>query len=287
MQNLCIILINYNGYDAMNQILQRFYVSNISMDNIVVVDNCSSDGSRNLLSKLKKKLNFILLMADENLGFAAGNNIGINYALQNGYKYIALLNSDLSFDTTIFTSMLNFLDGNSDVGIVGPSLWNQHKLVNAGNKISYTKIGYDNSILVNNKEKIIDCDFLIGAFLVVRASALKQVGLMPECYFLNYEETEWELSFKKSGYRICCLKELRAQHIGGQSIGKINGMQVYFLRRNIVMFEMRNAPIGKKIIFFIKLFFFACAQSIYNGSIEPFSNYLDGITGRNKFHNIQ
>lgn len=256
---------------------------NVPDTEIVVVDNHSVDNSVDLLQNLVKKIKFTLLLSKKNNGFAAGNNIGIRYACGNNFTNVIILNNDLVVESDVFTPMIEYLDKHEEVAIVGPSLWKNGRLNNIGNMIDYRRVTNNNAISISSRREIMDVDFLIGACMVVKVSAIKVVGLMPEVYFLNYEETEWCLKFKRAGFKIQCLTKEKVDHDGGGTIGKYNGMQVYFLRRNIVLFEKRNASKGDQFIFFLKLVPLMIIQCLHHFSLEPMDSYRDGITGENRY----
>lgn len=287
LDRACFIILNYNNYEKTIQSIRSLKALEVSGAILVVIDNNSNDRSVEFLNEEKKKTNFVLIESSVNGGFAAGNNIGIKYALRKKFDYIIILNNDLQCQEDIFTPMICYLKENPNVAVVGPELWNYKEATNSGNKINYTKITFDNSISSDKSDLIIEADFLIGACLVVKTSAIREVGLMPEVYFLNYEETEWCLAFKQRGFKVQCLRKYKLVHEGGGTIDKYDGMQVYFLRRNIVLFERRNAPLNKKIIFFIKLSVYSLIQCLHEFSLNPIRSYYDGVTEKNRFSYLQ
>jgi len=287
MASLCFLILNYNNYFNTEKCVKDILKLHVPDSEVVVIDNNSSDDSFNKLKKLKKYSDITLLLSEKNNGFASGNNIGINYVLKRNFDYFAILNNDLIIESNIFSPMVDYLKNNFDVAMVGPSIWENNNLKNIGNRINFTRIGYDNSIPLNGKKEVVDVDFLIGACMIVRSSAVLKVGLMPEVYFLNYEETEWCLKFKINGYNIKCLTQYKVNHIGGASISKFNGMQIYFLRRNLVLFERRNASMFYKVLFFSKLIPYSVLQCIHSGNLTPLKSYCDGFTENNKYDYLQ
>lgn len=90
MKILCII-VTYNGMRWIAKCLQSITQSTIPMD-VFIIDNNSSDGTIDYLDSLKG--NYIIHKSQINLGFGQANNVGIKYALSNGYDYVLLLNQD-------------------------------------------------------------------------------------------------------------------------------------------------------------------------------------------------
>ena len=80
--------------------------------------------------------------------------------------------------------------------------------------------------------------------MLLRKSAIKKVGLMPEEYFLYYEELDWCNAFKNKGYGVFYTGRTSVQHKASASTGKIEGLKSYYLTRNRVLFVQRNYPPG-------------------------------------------
>ncbi|GED82512.1 MULTISPECIES: glycosyltransferase family 2 protein [Latilactobacillus] len=284
---IAILILNYNNYEDTKECIERLTKLSIDNSRIIVIDNHSSDDSLVKLRKLSNSKSFELLSAKRNKGFAAGNNMGIKYAIKKGMDYVVILNNDFILNEDIISPMTEYLNQNRNVGVVGPSIWSQNVLINIGNKVNFRNVKYDNSISLDNASNIIDADYIVGACMVSRVEAIKKVGLLPEEYFLNFEETSWCLMFKRKGYRIECLTQFSGNHLGNGTIGKISGMQVYFLRRNIVLFVRRNADPLNKILFFLKLIPYGILQSIHAKSFLPLRSYIDGITERNRYDYLE
>lgn len=287
MNRNAIILLNYNNAEetikCIEMLTKIFDKSENNNNDIILVDNKSTDNSIKIIHGIQNKYVKEKIFSNENGGFAYGNNLGIKYALKENYEFITLLNNDLSIDNNIFDDMTNYLSKHQDVGIVGPKIITKYK-VNVGNEIQFTNVTFDNALKSDEDNNPKNVGFLFGACLVSRADTIEKVGLIPECYFLNYEETEWCLNFHKHGYLVQCLPSYSVFHYGNGTISKYSGMQVYFLRRNIVMFEKRNASLIQKMIFYPKIFLIGTLQSIKHFNFLPLESYIDGLTGKNKYH---
>ena len=112
-----IVLVNYNGYkDTLECVksLKRCVYQNYE---IVVVENGSSDSCL-IRQDAYLNENTILLFADTNLGFSAGNNIGISYARRNGADYILLLNNDTVVETGLVDELVAVAEANQSVAVV-------------------------------------------------------------------------------------------------------------------------------------------------------------------------
>ena len=103
------------------------------------------------------------------------------------------------------------------------------------------------SLYSSINEKVIDVDYLGGACFVCKREVIEKIGLIPENYFLFYEETEFCLNAKRKGYSLKCITESKVYHKGAATISKYSGLSYYFLNRNRIVFMRRNANIFHKI----------------------------------------
>lgn len=254
-----IVILNYNTIKDTVECINS--LKNIDYGNyeIVVVDNSETmDCYNSLINQFKE---YKIIRANENLGYANGNNIGIRYALDNGADYICVLNNDVAVEKDFLSKIVRVLNQNKDVGIAGPCICeykDRSKVQCAGANISlYTGLTkrisrgmvYDNS----NKENA-EVDFLGGASFVCKREVFEKVGLIPENYFLFFEETEFCIKAKKNGYRLLCVYESKIYHKGSSTISKFGGLSYYFLNRNRVVFIKRNCNVIQKTVFSIYIF---------------------------------
>lgn len=284
-----IVILNYNNaIDTIKCVnLVEKFLTNVD---VILVDNNSTDNSQEILMRTFHMDSQVdLVFSEKNTGYAGGNNIGIKKALQKQADYICVLNNDVVIDNDFLQPLIEQLQNDDEIGVVGPCVLNGDNVVNTGNEINFLSISFSHGLNsgVPHKsimDKKINCDFLTGACLVFRSDIINSVGMLPEAYFLNYEETEWCWKIREAGYKVVCYTSSTIYHEGEKSINKVNGMQVYFLRRNIVLFEIRNAKFLQKCIFFPKLFIWSILQTIYHLNFNAAKAYCDGITGRNRFN---
>lgn len=148
----------------------------------------------------------ILIQANKNNGFAAGNNIGIKFAQQqDDFQYLWLLNNDTVIKNDTLTKLVSTYDEYSttkSIGILGSKLYyyNYPEEIQ-GLGAMFNK--YKASIRVlrtcnaQNNNKILQVDYAIGASMFTNKLFIEKIGLMNEEYFLYYEELDWSLRAKK------------------------------------------------------------------------------------------
>jgi GT2 family glycosyltransferase len=194
-----------------------------------------------------------VIHSDRNLGFAGGNNLGIQVALG---KYLFFINNDTVFrDKRLevrgeIDSLIQRLESSEEIGMVCPKIrftWDHHPIQFAG----YTPLS---RITVRNQA--IGCGeadygqydtahptpYAHGAAMMVKREAIEKAGMMPECYFLYYEELDWSLMIRRAGYTIWYEPACTIYHKESQATGQDSPLRTYYLTRNRLLFVRRNSP---------------------------------------------
>jgi len=135
-----IVIVNYNGGKYINDCVRSVFESTYKNYMVIVVDNASTDNSvKNLEEEFKDRITII--KNNENLGFSGANNIGIEYALQNGCEFVILLNNDTVIDKDLIHNMVSTSLSN-DNAIISPKIYyynEPNKIWSAGGGINWKK----------------------------------------------------------------------------------------------------------------------------------------------------
>lgn len=281
---LYVIILNFNSCRDTLMCIESLNEVDYGNLNIIVVDNCSTDNSMEVLINEAEKQGFVFLRSSGNLGYAYGNNIGIKYALQHGADYVCILNSDVKVHKNFLKPLMELLQ-EKQVGIVGPCICDYNKpdvVQSMGAQInlyrglamgSYKGVPY-----TELKEKFYNVDYIGGACFICKREVFEKIGLIPENYFLFYEETEFCLKAGKMGYKLVCASESIVYHKGSATISKFAGLSYYFLNKNRIVFMRRNSKPGEMLVFVPYLFIETLGRIIIRR--EPwklFKYYLDGF----------
>ncbi|OOM75831.1 N-acetylglucosaminyl-diphospho-decaprenol L-rhamnosyltransferase [Clostridium puniceum] len=261
-----IIVLNYNNFEDTVECIDS--LEEIKYDNykIVIIDNKSTDSSNQILrEKYSKK--YVYIENDKNLGYAGGNNKGVKYALVNNAQYICILNNDTVVKENFLKKLVNCMELNLNCGIVGPVILEYYnpKIVQSSGAVIKLIKG-DMSPINSHKnieelnEEIIKCDYIGGACILIRREVIEKIGLIPEDYFLFYEETDWCYKAKQYGYDIVCFTPAQIFHKGSSTIDVINELGEYLMNRNKIVFIKKNASLPQLIFFFIYLI----AKTLYD-----------------------
>lgn len=281
-----IIILNYNGWQDTIECLESVLNSDYPNYQIIVVDNGSQNNSIGhiiswFVSKSIKYILFnqdeiknsktcedekdavILIQAKENRGYAAGNNIGIKYALaKNDFDYIWILNNDTVIKENSLSKLIDkskwYKSKNRKVGIIGSKLLYYYKpeVINGigGRYNKYFALVKTIGILekdigqYDDERWVNKIDYIIGASMFVDKDFIKDVGLMCEDYFLYFEELDWILRGKKRGWEIGYCWESIVYHKEGKSTGgnvlekKSSELSYYYWMRNRILFTKKFYP---------------------------------------------
>ncbi|OGY42689.1 MAG: hypothetical protein A2Y67_02750 [Candidatus Buchananbacteria bacterium RBG_13_39_9] len=225
--DLSIIILNYKTRG-----LTKYCIKNIKENTanlayeIIVVDNGSNDGCEAMIKENFSDIKFI--QTGKNLGFAAGNNIGIKEAQG---KYIILLNPDITILENSIEKMVKFMEEHPEVGLAGPRLNNPDgsyqiscrtfqtlklvlfrrtplgKLAKAKEQLKqHLMLDFDHQ---TNRE----VDWVMGACMIVRKSALEKVGLLDERFFFYVEDMDWCRRFWENGFKVYYIAEAKMIHL--------------------------------------------------------------------------
>lgn len=288
-----IIILNYNGFlDTLECLQSVLRYSEEVERKIIVVDNFSTMDEQSRLNAYCKENEIIYIETGENIGYAAGNNMGIREAIKQGCEYVCILNNDTVIKDNIFSIFTEYLDNNTSVGFVGPLLINYGTDIvqstggminnNNGEVPTLNRGAYINSIKSN-----IECDYVGGACICFKTSLINKVGFIPEDYFLYFEETDWCFQAEKNNYHNVILKDAIVEHKGGISISKHNGLGDYMIERSRAVFVKKNADSPCRVVFFIiRRIVMTILISIKHGPkhLKEISYMIDGIRGKVNKH---
>ena len=238
---LSIITINYNGLKDTCALIESFPF-NDKME-VIVVDNASENNEAEQISNRFPDVKVI--KSDKNLGFAGGNNLGIKASKG---KFLFLVNNDTYFEDFNIQALIDRLNSDPNIGIVCPKIkfaWSPQPFQFAG----YTQLS---NITIRNQaigfgeedhgqyDVAHTTPYAHGAAMLIKRETIDKVGLMPECYFLYYEELDWSMMFTRAGYQIWYEPKCTIYHKESQATGQNSPLRTYYITRNRLRLVKRN-----------------------------------------------
>jgi GT2 family glycosyltransferase len=227
MLDLSIIIVSWNTQVLVRQCLLSLRKSSCGLRaETIVVDNASSDGTPEMIALEFPEV--ILIRNRENLGFARANNIGLKIAKG---RYVALINSDVTVLQDCLQSLIRYLDNHGSVGLSGPRMLTPAGVASSScmrqptlaifiaHALGLASFFKRFALHLTNagSTAVQEVDVLNGWFWVARRSALEEVGLLDERFFMYGEDIEWCGRFRKNGWKVVFCPKASAIHYGGGS----------------------------------------------------------------------
>lgn len=244
-ERVAVILVNWNSFKLTDDCINSLNSVNYVDFDIIVVDNGSADGSGDKLKSKNEKI--ILIKSATNKGFTGGNNLGLQYSLDNDYAYSLLLNNDTFVEPNFLTSLVNFMNENPDAGAVQPKIffnhdrkliWNASSGYNRFWGFTYTN-GY-NKPPDPTDTTIKEVDWITGCAFFTRNSLLKKSGLLTEKFFIYYEDVDFSFRIKALGYRLFYYPGSVIYHIAGMANKNAKKGKEGFLNPVVHYLNVRN-----------------------------------------------
>ena len=281
---LSIITINYNGLKDTCELIDTLPLNDETIE-VIVVDNASTQDEATELEKRYPLI--IVIRSDKNLGFAGGNNLGIKAA--HG-KYLFFINNDAILpQPSAISHLLTRLESSDQIGMVCPKIrftWGKQLIQYAG-YTPLSKITLRNKSIGFGEQDNGQYDtprptpYAHGAAMMVKREIIEKVGMMPECYFLYYEELDWSMMIRRTGYEIWYEPACTVFHKESQTTGQQSPLKTYYIIRNRLLFAQRNIDGSEKYLTYIYLICIVAVRDVLKylckGQINMAKAVMKGI----------
>jgi N-acetylglucosaminyl-diphospho-decaprenol L-rhamnosyltransferase len=258
--DLAIVIVNYNVCDLLRRCLNSVLASRGSLDFAVcVVDNHSNDDS---VAMVQHEFPEVELIANEdNIGYPAANNQGLRQfdvgcdRLDRQPRHVLLLNPDTEVPPTALQYLVDFLDDNPEVGVVGPKLVMEDGKLDLACRRAfpspavsfYRMVGlsrlfpgsprfgrYNMTFLDENV--LAEVDSVVGAFMMVRTEAIRQVGLLDEKFWMYGEDLDWSKRIKDRGWKVIYNPGVTVLHVKRASSRQNKRTELEFYRAMLIFY---------------------------------------------------
>lgn len=214
----------------------------------ICVDNGSTDGSAEAVAERFPGVE--LIRAGVNLGFAAGNNVGIRRALDRGADWVLLVNNDATVEPGIVEALDRAAAARPDAGVLACKV-----LFADSDRVWYAGAGFDPYLGRSRHEgfgepdvpgELRDTVRATGAGMAVSRAAIERAGLLDEDLFLYAEDLEWCLRIRAAGFAIVHVPEARVSHrVSAASGGAGSPTTSYYETRNMLAVVERHRPLPR------------------------------------------
>jgi GT2 family glycosyltransferase len=232
-------------------------------------DEALEGGGREKKSRLDNPI--IMIQAGENGGFAAGNNIGIKYALaKDDFEYVWLLNNDTVIEKNTLSKFVDSFENISrkeNLGILGSVQYYYHNpesIQAAAGGFNKHRGNFWNYDTLEFKEN--EVSYVYGASMFIKKEVLQKVGLLNEEYFMYYEEIDYAERLKEFEFTQQVDKTLKVYHKhGGTTTTLDSDFRIYYLEKNKIIFYKKFYPflIFVPILKIFKSYFLSNFRNVY------------------------
>jgi GT2 family glycosyltransferase len=213
----CLVL-NLNGSALLKETLLSIRAMTYPNRRVIVLDNGSTDGSQAMVRNEFPEAQ--LIENGKNLGFGGGNNVGMQYALEQGADWIILLNNDVELDRAMLDEMMNVAAGDERIGALAPKIFyasEPDSFWYAGGRINFwTGIVAHRGLRQKEAgqfDRTEDTGYITGCAFLVRSSVLRAVGLFDPVYHPIYsEDADLSMRILRAGYRLVYVPRAKMWH---------------------------------------------------------------------------
>jgi len=286
MNRLAIIVLNWNGSDDAIECIKSL-TSQTLKPTIIIVDNNSSDNSVDIFESyiaFHQKEDITLIKNPRNLGFAAGINTGLRYALTQKFEFVGVLNPDAVADIDWCRSLLSELAGHNDCGIVTGLLARRDGKTIDSSGDFYTTWGLPgprgrDEPIKNAPDKPGEVFGATGGGAIYRAEIFDDIDMFDEDFFMYYEDVDLSFRAQLAGWKVRFTPKAVAYHKVGASSKKVPGLAVYNTFKNLPLVFIKNVP--GKLFWYIGLRFFLAYWLIFASAVRHGSGWpaLKGVLG--------
>ncbi|MBI4671253.1 MAG: glycosyltransferase family 2 protein [Chloroflexi bacterium] len=285
---ISVVIVNYNGAQFLERCLASLAAQTYTAYEIILVDNASTDSSREFVTAHFPQVK--LVRSETNVGFAAGNNLGIRHARG---EFIATLNTDTRVEPDYLEKLCAPMTAAQDAAAVGacaPLMLEMERpeMVDAAG-IRVDRFGFAWNLGAGERaNKFATTREVYGACAgaaLYRRAMLDQIGWFDDAYFGFYEDADLAWRARRAGWKTVFAPRARVYHVHGASFGKISPRKTYLLARNR-WWTMRKNYSLPSFVFHLPLIlildFVSLLQAARRGHFrEAWRGRVDGWRGRN------
>lgn len=245
--SVAAVIVNWNGRELLKDCLESLLGSDYGNMRVYVVDNASTDGSRDLVRNGFPQVG--LLENDRNEGYAAGANAGLERAGRDGFQYALLLNNDVEIAPDAVSALVRAASEHPAAAFLGPMIYYHDRpdvIWSFGGSISYWT-GNIRHVGLRQKDtgqfpRVRSADYVTGCAVLVSLRALDTVGPMDEGYFMYNEDTDWCVRAVRLGHEVLAVPDARIWHkVSMSSGGGLTPFKIYNRFRSTLRFFGRYA----------------------------------------------
>ena len=270
-----IISINYNQLEVTGELLESLRKLSFRDFEVILVDNASKENPTEFITKNYPEVN--LIVSKDNLGFSGGNNLGIRAAKG---EYLFFVNNDAEVTEGSIETLLQLFNKIPNLGIVSPRICYDPAANNNQQIIQYVGATVMHPVTARNVilgememdegqyTEAKETAYVHGAAMMTTRAVVEKAGMMPEEFFLYYEELDWCERIRNKGFKIYVEPNALVYHKESLSVGKVSTLKTFYHNRNRIFFVRRNRSSIQVFMFYLFLIFFTIPKNTLSFAIK-------------------
>jgi len=227
-----VVILNWNGLSDLIECLASVTGSTYQRMTVIVVDNGSADDT--LTAVPAQYPGVTLIATGENLGWAGGNNVGIQHALDIGCAYVFLLNNDTTLSPDCIEILINTTTQTGS-NLLHPSIYYY-------DEPTVAQLDPVEHLPQADRTRIVAIDYAYGAAILLSADLIRQVGLIDARFFLQMEEADFFHRAQTYGFKSYVIPQARVLHKESRSFGaRFTPVKSYYIVRNSLLLLSKHA----------------------------------------------
>lgn len=249
MPKIALVTVLFQSDDVLEGFIRSLSIQTFKDYHLYILDNTPSQQTDEILTKLIEKFpisSYTHIKNDKNIGVAAGNNQGIEFALKDGSTHTLLLNNDIEFDNiNLLGEFYNTAIKNNESFIIPKILYfDSRKIWMAGGEL-LKWIGGNRHIGTGDREEMHNeakyFDYAPTCFMLIKNDIFREIGIMDEKYFVYYDDLDFIWRSNKAGHKIYYIPNLVVLHkVSSSTGGQESLFAVYYTTRNMIYFIRKN-----------------------------------------------
>jgi len=292
-----IVILNWNGWQDTLECMRSLRRMDYQNWHAVIVDNGSTDDSVERLRETCPEAS--ILETHRNLGFAAGNNVGIRFSLKNRADYVFVLNNDTTVFPDAISALNEFAEKHPDAALMGPKIdcrdavreWPICRKLDlltllcafTPMRLLVARIPLFHRVFYCTKRQAAVVQFLPGSALFFRAASFDKTGLFDESTFLDYEERIMAEKVRSAGLSVYFVPQAMIWHKGSASAVGLKAKRYIENAKSEEYFfshYVRLSPFGRSIVRLIRFFTYGARALRYRNYREHFHEFMDALFAR-------
>lgn len=228
-----MVILTYESKEPLREALVSVLKQTYGNAEVIVVDNASSDGTVEMVSRDFPTA--VLIRSRVNAGTAA-INLGIERALQDGCETVVLVDSDAVLDDDALAVLAQVLKSHPTVGVAGPSCYEN----DVGGASPVVRVDPRTGLLRTEKYVTETSDTDCVGIAMIRKEVFQKIGMVDPAFFAYYQDTDFSVRARGHGFGIVIVPETKFHHLGAYGTGKVFGLRGFISFRNRALLIRKN-----------------------------------------------